>query len=334
MQKSMPRKRILYAIQGTGNGHVARAREIVPILQKYGELDLLLSGDQSEVSLDHPIRYRLKGLTFLYNRQGGISYWRTLWKNNLFQLWKDIRSLSVQDYDLVINDFEFTSAWACRWRRKKCYALGHQAAFRSARVPRPSKRSALGEFILKWYAPAQQGIGFHFDHFDHAVFPPVIRTEVRQLRPTQAGHYTVYLPAYGDEELEKELGKYQHISWQVFSKFAREKQQIGSVQIAPINNADFLQSLASCQGLLTSAGFEGPTEALYLGKKLCVIPIKGQYEQSCNAAGLAALGIVVLHDLNDPKLEDWLEQPAAAAMQVPDQTEALIKRYILAPAGF
>ncbi len=27
--------KILYAIQGTGNGHVARAREIVPILQKH-----------------------------------------------------------------------------------------------------------------------------------------------------------------------------------------------------------------------------------------------------------------------------------------------------------
>jgi UDP:flavonoid glycosyltransferase YjiC (YdhE family) len=29
--------KILYAIQGTGNGHVSRAREIIPIPKKYGE---------------------------------------------------------------------------------------------------------------------------------------------------------------------------------------------------------------------------------------------------------------------------------------------------------
>lgn len=330
----MPKKRILYAIQGTGNGHVARAREIVPILQKYGALDLLLSGDQSEVALDQPIRYQLKGFTFLYNRKGGISYWRTLWKNNFFKLWKDIRSLPVHEYDLVINDFEFTSAWACKLRKQKCYALGHQAAFRSSKVPRPNKKSWLGEFILQWYAPAQQGIGFHFDHFDHFVFPPVIRAEVRSLAITEEGHYTVYLPAYGDEELVMQLEKYPDIHWQVFSKFAKTERQIGSIKIAPINNAAFLQSLSSCQGLLTSAGFEGPAEALFLGKKLCVIPIKGQYEQSCNAAGLAALGIPVLQKLSDENLEQWLEYSAPVSMHFPDQTEALIQQYILRPAGF
>jgi hypothetical protein len=35
--------------------------------------------------------------------------------------------------------------------------------------------------------------------------------------------------------------------------------------------------------------FETPAEALFLGKKLLVIPMTGQYEQECNAAALAAL---------------------------------------------
>ena len=53
--------KILYAIQGTGNGHVSRAREIIPILKKYGELDILISGTQADVNLDEEIKYQFKG---------------------------------------------------------------------------------------------------------------------------------------------------------------------------------------------------------------------------------------------------------------------------------
>ena len=47
--------KILYAIQGTGNGHLSRARDIIPILQKKGEVDILISGIQSDVDLPYPL---------------------------------------------------------------------------------------------------------------------------------------------------------------------------------------------------------------------------------------------------------------------------------------
>ena len=43
--------KILYAIQGTGNGHVSRAREIIPFLRKYGNVDILISGIHAEVDV-------------------------------------------------------------------------------------------------------------------------------------------------------------------------------------------------------------------------------------------------------------------------------------------
>jgi hypothetical protein len=46
--KRLPMK-ILYAIQGTGNGHLSRAKDIIPRLQKKGEVDLLVSGCQADV---------------------------------------------------------------------------------------------------------------------------------------------------------------------------------------------------------------------------------------------------------------------------------------------
>jgi len=120
--------KILYAIQGTGNGHVSRARDIIPILEKKGEVDILISGIQADVDLPYPVKYRLKGLSFIFGKKGGIDIMETYQKANLKQLFKEINQLPVQEYDLVISDFEPVSSWACKKRNKPCIGLSHQAA--------------------------------------------------------------------------------------------------------------------------------------------------------------------------------------------------------------
>ena len=72
--------KILYAIQGTGNGHLSRAREIIPILQQKGELDLLISGTQADVDLPYPVKYRFKGLCFIFGKKGGVDVMATYQK--------------------------------------------------------------------------------------------------------------------------------------------------------------------------------------------------------------------------------------------------------------
>ena len=52
--------KILYAIQGTGNGHISRAREIIPIIKDFCQCDILVSGTQCDVELDFPVKYRLR----------------------------------------------------------------------------------------------------------------------------------------------------------------------------------------------------------------------------------------------------------------------------------
>ena len=64
--------KILYAIQGTGNGHISRAREIIPYLKQYGELDILISGTQADVQLPYPIKYKFKGVGFVFGIDGGM----------------------------------------------------------------------------------------------------------------------------------------------------------------------------------------------------------------------------------------------------------------------
>src|SRR6476469_6453486 len=98
--------KILYAIQGTGNGHITVAREVLPILKRRAEVDILISGYQVDVGLPYEIKYKLRGLCFIFGKKGGIDYLETFRKSNIKQLFKDIQSLPVEEYDLVISDFE------------------------------------------------------------------------------------------------------------------------------------------------------------------------------------------------------------------------------------
>lgn len=301
--------RILYAIQGTGNGHIARAEDIIPILRQHGDLDLFVSGAQADIKLSSPVKYKSKGLSFYFGKRGGVDLVKTFRKNSSKEVYKEIKNFPVEKYDLVINDFEPITAWACLKKDIPCVALSHQSALLSDLSPRPKSFDPVGEWILKNYAPVKEHVGFHFARFDKNIFTPVIRTRVREAKVQDLGHYTVYLPAYDDKKLVPLLLRMSKIKWQIFSKHARKPYSVGKLSVFPVDNEAFTTSMASSSGVLCGAGFETPSEALFLGKKLMVVPMKGQYEQHYNAAALKGLGVPVIKKVkrkNVDKIEAWV----------------------------
>jgi uncharacterized protein (TIGR00661 family) len=323
--------KILYAIQGTGNGHLSRARDIIPHLLEYGAVDVLVSGIQADVDLGFPVTYKLKGLSFIFGKKGGVDIVATYKKGKLKQLWQEIKSLPVEEYDIVINDFEPVSAWACILRRKACIGLSHQAAVLNSRAPQPAIADLAGTALLRYYAPATRQFGFHFNKYDENIYTPVIRHQVRALVPANKGHYTLYLPAYDDKRIIKVLSQFKNIEWQVFSKHNKTKFTQGNITIQPICNEAFIQSMAAAEGVLCGAGFETPAEALYLQKKLMVIPMKGQYEQQCNAAALEKMGVPVIKSLkkkHSDKIKSWLKSKEIIQVNYPDETKEIIDAVI------
>lgn len=319
--------RVLYAIQGTGNGHISRARDIIPLLQKHCETDILISGYQADVEPGFDIKFRYKGLSFIFGKRGGVDVWNTYMKANMKKVKKEINSLPVGDYDFVINDFEPISAWACYFRKVPCISLSHQAALLNRNVPKPNKNDFFGKFILRNYAPSNVHFGLHFCKYSKNIFTPIIRREVREAQRQDREHYTVYLPAYDDKKLLKLLIQIDEVRWQVFSKHADRLSIIKNVEFYPISNQGFLQSIASSTGVLCGAGFETPAEALYLGKKLMVVPMQNQYEQLCNAEALKGMGIAVLSKLKQKHLDrviDWVTSDFRIEINYPDNTEKII----------
>jgi len=268
--------RILYAVQGTGNGHITRAIELIPYFSKYGDVDILLSGISSDVELPFLVKYRY---------------------------------------------YEPISSWACKMAGKACIALSNQVATLHPMAPKPKKADFFGRKVLQYYAPSTHEYGFHFHSLDQHIFTPIIRKVVRDTPVSNQGYYTVYLPAYSDKKIIKFLNRFEGINWQVFSKRAREAYSEGNITISPIETESFIQSMAGAEGVISNAGFGTTTEALFLKKKLLVIPMKTQYEQQCNASMLEEMGVTVVKKLKKRYLDAfqyWIQSGNAISVDYPD----------------
>ena len=304
--------KIFYAVQATGNGHISRARQLVPHLQEYGQVDVFLSGSNASLDVDLPIKFRSKGLSLFYKQCGGLNYSKMARNNSFLGAVRESYGLPVDKYDIVINDFEFITARACRVHKKDSIHFGHQASFLSPRTPRPNKKSRIGEWIFRDYAPATHKVGLHFLPYEDYILPPVIKSELLEATPKDHGHLTVYLPSFEEQCLKNIFQSLNHLEFHWFLPNIASPFRESNVSYFPIDNDYFSDSLIHCKGLITGGGFETPSEALYLNKKLLSIPIRDHYEQKCNAAALQRMGVKTLEDISNDTFADeiteWLQE--------------------------
>lgn len=308
--------KIFYAAQATGNGHVSRATQLYPYLKKYGEVDFFVSGNNCNLDFNFPVKFRSKGCSLHYSKCGGLNYLSIAKNIRPLAMYKDAAALPLEQYDIIINDFDFVTSLACKLKKLPSVQLGHQASFQSEHTPRPDKKSIVGETILKHYAHATRHIGFHFQNYDSFVLPPVIKEAFVQANPTNQGHITVYLPSFQEHCLLKAFAELKDLHFHWFLSGTQEITQKDNITFYPVNQELFNNSLIHCHGLITGGGFETPAEALYMGKRLMSIPIRNHYEQQCNAAALRKMGVVVLDDIDDSfadQILSWLKKPTLEA---------------------
>ena len=320
--------KILYAFQGTGNGHVARAQEIIPLLKKYASVDTLISGHQSQLKADFDINFQYRGISLLYNKTGGLSYRKTFTENKFLEAAKTIRELELSQYDLIINDYEPLTGWASKLKKLPMIELSHQASMSFPETPKPKKKDFLGEMILKYYVPSERKIGFHFENYHPQIKKPVIRRKIRNLNPYKHGYYLVYLPSFADENIIKVLRKIP-VEWKVFSKYSKVRVKVKNVEVFPIDEVQYLKYFEGCEGILCNAGFESPAEALFMDKKLFVIPIHNQYEQECNACALDKMGIPNSKVLNLKEIMEWVASDHHLKVDYPDDIEDILLNEVL-----
>ncbi len=307
---------ILYAIQATGNGHISRAIQILPYLSKFGNIDILLSGQNSNLDLPFPVKYRFKGISLFYNAKGGLSYSKIMSRNSWQGSYHNAKHLPVEAYDLIINDFEPITSYACKIRGKNSVQLSHQASFLYPESPRPESVNLFGEWILENYAYSNHAFGFHFQAYSKNIFSPVIKKEILQASVKDKGHVTIYLSGWTRDFYIRQLSLIPDVLFHCFLPEVKEVSRIKNIIFHPIDYHSFNNSMIESHGVITGGGFETPAEALYLKKSLMSIPIQYHYEQECNAAALSKMGITTLKENQVQKLSEhiihWLDQPYSA----------------------
>ena len=317
--------KIFYGVQGTGNGHITRARVMAKELFAAGfDVTFQFTGRPADKFFDMEVfnGYQVKeGLTFNTNK-GQVSYFKTALEASPIQFVKDISSLDLSGYDLVISDFEPVTAWAARKQKKQVLGIGHQYAF-CHNIPRKGA-DPIANQVMKYFAPADIHVGLHWHHFGQPILPPIIDTPEFPTH-TQSNKIVVYLPFEEPQAVIELLCPFENYEFHVYlpepavSKYPH-------ILTKPLSRDGFQRDLYDCAGIISNAGFELASEALQLGKKILVKPLHSQMEQISNAAALEQLGYGrTMYDLQSAVIEDWLHNPHAIRVTYPNIAKVIVQ---------
>jgi len=310
--------KIFYGVQGTGNGHITRARVMAKALSKAGiEVDFLFSGRPKDKYFDMEVfngyQHR-EGLTF-NTENGHVSYFKTVLQAKPIVFTRDVKNLELDGYDLVISDFEPVTAWAGKMQEKTVLGIGHQYAFQYD-IPR-SGTDPLAEMVMKNFAPVSQGIGLHWHHFNQPVLPPIIEiSEADEVMDESC--VLVYLPFENPKNIIRCLSAFPDYQFHVYSpiEFTSEYQHIF---YHPLSRDKFQRDLQKCTGIISNAGFELASESLQLGKKILAKPLHAQMEQISNAAALEQLNYgKTMNELDEAVIDEWLHDNNRVRITYPD----------------
>ncbi|MGO3407913.1 MJ1255/VC2487 family glycosyltransferase [Marinomonas sp.] len=321
--------KILYGVQGTGNGHITRARSMAAEFALAGvEVDFVFSGRPASDYFDMDVfgDYRVfDGLSFVA-KNGQLDLLATCQKARFLTLFKDIRQLNTRGYDLVITDFEPIVAWAAKRQGTPCLGFGHQYAF-CHNIPRYTGK-CLSQWILSNFAPSTTQLGAHWHHFGYPILPPLVHLDEHLHEKKRAPYektVLVYLPFENSEEVMEWLEDIPNYRFRLHCKDI-DPGVYRNIEVFPFSLSEFQKNLSECESVLCNAGFELNSEALQLGRRILAKPMQGQIEQLSNMIALQTLGLAqTSEELNAKVIQQWLESSRVVQISYPNVARAVVR---------
>ena len=300
--------RITYGVFGYGRGHATRAAAILPELSRRHELQILAGGDAYDALLTRYPVTRVPTLGYVYTQQGRCSEYLTLTRN----MWHVLDMLfggpvfqtvleAMQDFhpDVVICDAE---PWTHRVARRlgiPRISFDHFGimVYCKPRIPWGDRiRSRRDVFIYRTLMgrPERVIVSSFYDAAARrpgvCVIGPLLRDEVLRVEPARGSHLLVYFNK-GEHQFTPGIERALHeIDLPVRVYGTSRHGSDGKLSFRPPSNLPFLEDMASCRAIISTAGNQLVGEAMYLGKPLLVMP-ENCVEQRLNAAFVEHLGI-------------------------------------------
>ena len=134
----------------------------------------------------------------------------------------------------------------------------------------------------------------------------------------------VYLPFEDIRAIVHLLDGFKSYQFHVYSSSPCSRKP-EHIHIRPLSRLGFQDDFRDCSGVICNAGFELASEALQMGKKLLVKPLRAQMEQLSNALALEQIQLgAVMPDLDEASVAYWLKNGSAHRVIYPNVAEAVV----------
>jgi uncharacterized protein (TIGR00661 family) len=317
--------KILFGVAGEGFGHSSRSELLGQHLIDAGHDVIFAASRKSFDYLQPTFNGRVRqvhGLSFYY-QNGHVRPIRTVMQN----LWDYRRGIGFnrrffssveKDFepDLVISDFEPFSAWWAWRNRVPCVSIDHEhflSCCRFATEGASLRERSLAKVVMQGYhtfADAYMVLNFFkapLTNENAQLVPPVVRKAVLRVRPRNDEHFLVYSTDSG-EKMRKRIvdAVSQHTGYRFYIYGFNQESESGNCAFKKTSTETFLNNLASCRGVIATAGFSLLSECLYFRKPMLLMPVRDQYEQIINACYVEKLGMgLKTEHLTGQKLQEF-----------------------------
>lgn len=335
--------RYMLFVKGDGRGHLTQSLSLCQLLMARGhEVAAIVLGAPAEANIPAfifekapaPV-IRLHSPVFALNKTADrIDFLKTGWEGvrNLGRqrtaLQEMGRLLQQHKPDCIISLYEPLVALYSLFGKHKLppvVNISHQNLMLHPAFEFPPARAAEKAMVRNYTSllvpKGSKTLSLSFYDFpDHEPtrnysVPPLLRQEVFERTPTDAGHILVYMVYPGIRRMVEDFNRqHPHIRIHAFynQKDAPAEQQVtDTLTFHTIHDTKFLDYLASARGVATTAGFETVCEAFFYRKPAILMPMPSQYEQFVNAWDAQKVGAGKLVDeLNPQVLTDFIPQYA------------------------
>lgn len=301
---------ILYGVTGEGLGHAMRSRVVIAELLRRGHRVKVAASGRAVGVLANvtPDVLPIQGLAITY-RDGTMARGRTVVDNlraapSLVRGNVALYKAEIDAFgpDVCVSDFDSFAHLYAKIRRLPVVALDHQHVLDRCVHDRAVRRRLSPGFaatrafvrakmpgcclyvVPTFYFPAVRTR----DRGRTVLIPPILRGEVRDASPAEGEEVIVYQTSASHARLLAALESLPRSRFVVYGM--GELPQRGHIRFARTDERGFLADLARARALIANGGFTTVSEALFLGKPVLSIPVRGQHEQELNAAYLDVLG--------------------------------------------
>jgi uncharacterized protein (TIGR00661 family) len=138
-----------------------------------------------------------------------------------------------------------------------------------------------------------------------SLIPPILREKILKMTGRSGEHVLVYQTSSSQNNIIQVLNQIPNIPFIVYGFNKSEIRK--NVILKKFSEDGFIEDLASGKAVISNGGFSLLSEAVYLRKPVCSVPIKGQFEQYVNAAYIEKCGYGRhLNDLSPDGIKSFL----------------------------